>query len=86
MIVKRESKAIKKFFGINFAQKIADILRGKRITNQNGDFFKAHSVSDVLNGQNHSILEDHIRMVWEERVDLESDRRKKIMEKTKALI
>lgn len=84
MISKKERVTIKKIFGVNFSEKIAKKLLQKNVRNRNGYFFNPHSVTDVLNGQNHSVLEDEIREIWKEEV--EEREQEKLVERSNQLI
>tara|TARA_B000000441_G_C21704521_1_gene328203 strand:+ start:715 stop:969 length:255 start_codon:yes stop_codon:yes gene_type:complete len=83
MISKKEADAIKKLFGPKSAQKLdTKISERGEVKNRNGNFFKAHSIRDVLNQKAHSVLEDEIRLIWK----LELIEREKILKKSSDLL
>lgn len=87
MISKKEAKAIKILFGPGFSEKIAQRIRERgKVRNQNGTFFKPHSISDVLNQKAHSVLEEEIREIWERELELREKKTLQLIKRTKAVV
>lgn len=85
MISKNERVAIKKFFGVGFAQKITDLLKIKGFKNRNKEHFRVYSVADVLNGKNSTKLEGYVITVWEEQMKIKKQKQEKRLELAKEI-